>query len=364
MSTQVPPKPTFDMQYPSGGQGYSSHNFLNAFQAIYAVDFLPCRPLAHDNPDLSIMVLGTDADSYQRGIYYGNNSQRISVASGDSPFMAAPSDYPRIDVVYMQTNGTIRVVTGTESQNPSIPELPSGDTLPICAIYHPTTTTRIANYADRDSYTGDSYILADLRPIYVMPKGQDSRVDEQNDQNTRNIMLNRLKIMEKHNLTRGAFVDGWADDFQDSTGIVLSSQISGDLVSSGDKRRYSRNYTHQGTPNFRVIHNLGSNTGQDGKAVIVGGKQAFDFLATKATIICVTASGDNITAEISRNSGDTWNIVPLTTDFYDGQYYYKSGVNESLAGAYAPVNSGDYYVTFVIPSGNSTTLDAYAVSLA
>ena len=361
----TPAKATFDMLYPSGVNSYDSHSFLNNFLALYQCDFLPLRPLGHDNPDMRVMVLGTDVDNYQRGVYYGNNSQRISLTSGDSPVMGAPVSNPRIDIVYVNSNGSISVASGTEASSPSIPDISSsGDRFPVCAVYHRLGTSKIVNYSEKDAYTGDSYIAYDLRPFYSISRS-DSGSDEEY-RNTKNIMYNVLLEMQYHSMGVSKMIDGWNDDCQNNQARILSTRYSGDLVSGGDKLRYTRNIGYNGTPNFNFIP---SGTTVDGRKVLVAGlsgdRVGFDFQATRANLVLVSKSGETWTAEITRNSGTTWNSIPLDTDFYDGTYYYRSGKNEALSGSYFGSNTGDYFLTFILPSGlANSTIEAYGVCLA
>ena len=171
---QTPGKATYDVGYPTGNANFTATNFRNNFQGLYEGDLLPLRPLAHATPNLRIMVLGTDAAGYHKNVYYGNNQQRLGLTSGDTPSMSAPVGNPRYDLVYIDPSGDIAIVTGTVAATPRIPDPPSGDVIPICSIYHKTTTTKIVNYADKDTYTGDSYIANDLRPLYTLPTVQGS----------------------------------------------------------------------------------------------------------------------------------------------------------------------------------------------
>lgn len=360
----TPAKATFDIQFPSGSHPYSGHSMRNNLLGIYEGDLQPMRPLAHDVPDMRVMILGADAQGYFKGIYYGDCSQRIPVASGDTAAMSAPASDPRIDVVYLKTDGTIGVETGVEATNPTIPVISaSGDRIPVCAVYHRVGTQRIVNYADKDTYTGDSYIYQDLRPLYVLPVEESASLEAEQIRNSRNSMLNVMKLAQIENLARNRFIDGWCDELVDGTGIVPSTEISGDLVTTNDKKRFSRNYTYD-TALQRIVRNVGQNVGADGKYVIVAGKAPFDWLATKADLVVITGSGDLINCEISRNSGDDWTDIPLTNEFYDGIYYYKSGRTTDVSGDYTPAGSGDYYLTFVVPSGANTTIEGYAVTLA
>jgi len=172
---QTPPKATYQMSYPTGDSSFSSSNFRNNFQSLYEGDFLPLRALAHATPDSSLMILGADAGDFSVPIYYGHANQKVYVsASGDTSNFSYPASNDRIDVVHMDASGDFHITAGSESASPVIPPFPSGEVIPVVAVYHRLGSTKIANYADKDSYSGDSYIYRDMRPLYSLPKASDT----------------------------------------------------------------------------------------------------------------------------------------------------------------------------------------------
>jgi len=172
---QTPPKATFQMSYPTGDSSFSSSNFRNNFQSLYEGDFLPLRALAHATPDSSLMILGADAGDFSVPIYYGHANQKVYVsASGDTSNFSYPAGNDRIDVVHMDASGDFHITAGSEAASPVIPPFPSGEVIPVVAVYHRLGSTKIANYADKDSYSGDSYIYRDMRPLYSLPKASDT----------------------------------------------------------------------------------------------------------------------------------------------------------------------------------------------
>lgn len=171
MMGQLTPKATFDTTYPTGDADFSSDNFRANNQALYAGDLLPGRVLAHDVPDTGVMVLGSDASSFSRQLYMGDTSQRMPIAaSGDLTGFNFAVTNPKIDVVYLDRSGDYFIAEGAEAATPVHPVLPSGDVLPLVAVYHRAGGAKIVNYADKDSYSGDSYIYQDLRPLYFVPR--------------------------------------------------------------------------------------------------------------------------------------------------------------------------------------------------
>ena len=160
-------RPYYDVAFPSSGDSFSISGFKNAFQGLGFLDFIPGQPRAHGSGDMGIMVRGRDASAFYNPVYAGDADRHLFIGSGDSALMVAPVSNPRIDIVYWTASGDIRIVTGTEAVTPTLPSLsPSGDTrIPICAVYHKVAATKIVNFEDKDSNTGDSYIYQDLRPF-------------------------------------------------------------------------------------------------------------------------------------------------------------------------------------------------------
>ena len=238
---QATPKGTYDISFPTGDSSFASANFRNNFLSIYAGDLLHLRPIAHDIPDMSIMVLGSDHNKFFNNVYYGTNNKRLSLVSGDSPIMTAPSANPRIDIVYIDGSGDIFAQAGVEAISPIIPNVPSGDVIPICAIYHSTTSERIVSYADKDIYSGDSYIYKDIRPLYIIPKTiKDDIValEPKNEENIINLAKTNFKVQAYHTAAKYNLKDLYIDSFQDNSGIDTT-------MSSG--------YQYRGTPNYDVI---------------------------------------------------------------------------------------------------------------
>jgi len=165
-------RPYYDVTFPNSGDSFSIASLKNAIQALGFMDMIPLQPRAHNPANTSIMVRGRDASNFYNPIYADDADKRIFFGSGDSPTVAAPSGNPRIDIVYLTPSGDIRIVTGTEASSPTLPSLsPSGDSrIPICALYCKISQTKIVNFEDKDSNTGDGYIYQDLRPWLTMPQ--------------------------------------------------------------------------------------------------------------------------------------------------------------------------------------------------
>lgn len=158
-------RPYFDVTFPSSGDGFSIAGFRNVHAGLGFLDMIPLQPRAHNPQDLKIMVRGQDASQYYNPVYFGNADQRIPFGSGDTPNFSVPSSNPRIDIVYITPSGDIKVQAGTEAVNPTLPSLgPSGDSrFPVAAIWCKVGMSKIVNFEDKDSNSGDGYIYKDLR---------------------------------------------------------------------------------------------------------------------------------------------------------------------------------------------------------
>ena len=303
MSDQVPEQQTFNVSFPSGDDLFSQENFRKNFVGLYEGDHLPFRPLAHESGDMSIMVLGTDQADYFNNVYYGNNNQRIPLSSGDSPTMVAPSSNSRIDLIYADPSGEVIITTGIEAISPAIPNAPSGDCFPVCAIYHKTTSTAVRNHEDKDTFTGDSYIQKDLRPLYDIPRESESSdvdaLDDKIDENAVNIAKTNFKVMAYHTASRYELKDMFIDVYSDATGIDAGK---------------SSNYTVRGSGDYDVVI---STPGV--QATVVTIEATGDSAPTEVMIIAdetLGSSGD-IDYYLSRDSGTTWTVVSALNTMTD-----------------------------------------------
>lgn len=85
----------------------------------------------------------------------------VSYVGGNSPTVTAPVSNNRIDVLTIDTSGTLAWVTGTSGASPSAPTVPQGK-LPICFIYVRSTSTTLR---DTDGGSATGYVYQDLRPF-------------------------------------------------------------------------------------------------------------------------------------------------------------------------------------------------------
>ncbi len=106
------------------------------------------------------------------GILYIGTTQ-VKFLGGSTPLVTAPSTNPRIDVLTIDTSGTLAWTTGSESATPSAPAYPFGK-VPICELYNVVSETQLLDNANQSASQG--YILNDVRPfnnvIYINDPNQ------------------------------------------------------------------------------------------------------------------------------------------------------------------------------------------------
>lgn len=113
---------------------------------------------------LTVVVQGTDLGSYYRHVYLG--AQPMLSDAQAAPAIIPPSTNPRIDILTVDSSGTLAWVAGSEASTPVTPwaSLPANK-IPICTVYQRVGMTKILAYEDKDTDTNQGYILADVRPF-------------------------------------------------------------------------------------------------------------------------------------------------------------------------------------------------------
>jgi len=87
----------------------------------------------------------------------------VNFAGGSTPTFTAPASHPRIDLVTINSTGTIVLVTGTEAVSPSIPAYPTGATV-LAEVFHNVSETALYDNANQQASQG--YIQRDSRPFF------------------------------------------------------------------------------------------------------------------------------------------------------------------------------------------------------
>lgn len=123
---------------------------LDAFGASFLL------PHEQNTPDLTLKV--------EAGVCYVG-ATRVIYAGGNSPSFTAPSSNPRIDLLTIDSSGTIGRTAGTEASSPSVPTYPK-DKIVLAEVY-----CRVSQTTIRDSDQGSNgYIKQDVRPFFSMPR--------------------------------------------------------------------------------------------------------------------------------------------------------------------------------------------------
>lgn len=95
------------------------------------------------------------------GVVYVNGTE-IYFAGGITPTVTAPVSHPRIDVLTLDSSGTLAWTTGTENASPVAPTYPANK-LPICELMNVVSETILNDNANQAGSQG--YILNDVRPF-------------------------------------------------------------------------------------------------------------------------------------------------------------------------------------------------------
>lgn len=119
---------------------------------------------------MKVAVRGTNLGEYYRHVYFGVSP--LSTNAQGSPTITAPTTNPRIDILTIDSSGTLAWVTGTEASSPSAPwsSMPTNK-IPIALVYNKTTETKILDYEDKDTDSNQGYIYADVRPFVNLAGG-------------------------------------------------------------------------------------------------------------------------------------------------------------------------------------------------
>ena len=95
------------------------------------------------------------------------NGTWVTYAGGNSSAFSAPGATNRIDLLTLDSTGTLAITQGVAAGSPSAPAIPAAK-LAICTVYLKSTSTSIISYNDGAAAHG--YILADLRPFITSPE--------------------------------------------------------------------------------------------------------------------------------------------------------------------------------------------------
>ena len=100
----------------------------------------------------------------ESGVYLLKKT-RVVFVGGSTPTVTAPSSYPRIDLLTIDSSGTLAWVTGTENASPVVPTYPLNKIV-LCELYNVTTETALYNNSNQQA--GQGYISNDTRPFILV----------------------------------------------------------------------------------------------------------------------------------------------------------------------------------------------------
>ncbi|MHA1304356.1 MAG: right-handed parallel beta-helix repeat-containing protein [Candidatus Heimdallarchaeaceae archaeon] len=163
----------FHTTVPGTSDIVSSSTLRNNFNALYQGDFNALRVEAQSSPDMTVYVNPANVETFYNQVWF-DSSTPLDFSGGNSPTITAPTSNPRIDLLEIDSSGTLSWVQGTEAASPTPPEVPlltSENKIPLAYVYIPVGATMIVNYEDKDIYTAAGYIYRDVRPFVNKVKG-------------------------------------------------------------------------------------------------------------------------------------------------------------------------------------------------
>jgi hypothetical protein len=101
----------------------------------------------------------------EAGVVYVNGT-RVIYAGGSTPAVTAPAANPRIDVLTIDSSGTLAWTTGAENASPVAPTYPANK-VAVCELYNVVGETSL--YDNSNQQTNQGYVLNDVRPFLTYP---------------------------------------------------------------------------------------------------------------------------------------------------------------------------------------------------
>ena len=131
------------------GDNATAAEYNNLVDDAKGGSFLLVRQQATPNMTLKV----------EAGVCYVGNT-RVIYAGGNTPSFSAPSTNPRIDIVTVNSSGTIAITQGIEAASPSVPAYPA-DKLVLAEVYN-----RVGESSVKDANDGtNGYVYNDVRPF-------------------------------------------------------------------------------------------------------------------------------------------------------------------------------------------------------
>jgi hypothetical protein len=237
---------------------------------------------------MTVVVHGTNLGEYYRHVTFGG--QPLDVDAQAAPTISVPIGNPRIDILTINSSGTLAWVQGTEASTPTAPWTGvAQNVIPICEVYLRTTMTKVLDYEDKDTDTNQGYILADVRPFLSLGR----------------ILVKGADIASASSVTLGN--DG---NFFDITGTTNITSITANAA---------------GTPVWLQFDD--TLTVVDGSNLKLNG----DFTSTAGSVLCLISDGINW-YEASRPAAGVFLNLTDTPSSYSGQALKYLRVNTTQTG--------------------------------
>jgi len=97
----------------------------------------------------------------EAGVFYIGTT-KVNFLGGSSPAFVAPTTSPRIDILTIDTAGTLAITQGTEAASPVAPAYPFGKVV-ICEVRNVVGETSI--YDNQNQQSGQGFVSLDARPF-------------------------------------------------------------------------------------------------------------------------------------------------------------------------------------------------------
>lgn len=241
------------------------------------------RPHQQATPGMTLYV--------ENGAYYVNGI-RYLFAGGSTPTFTAPVSNPRIDLVTIDTSGTIAIVEGTEAPSPSVPAYPE-NVITLCEVYHVVGETAIytANSANYGWTSSQGYIQNDVRPMVgygpnFAAIGEDLIPDTTNTRSLGSSSKQWEKVYGEQVFVNGAPVAGTKFGGTGADG-ALSISSGTTTIDLGGAAYVEKNYTSisiTGTGQLAF-----SNPHPNGTTIVI--KSQGNVTLTSSTVPCINAAG-------------------------------------------------------------------------
>lgn len=138
------PRTIYTEGNPTASSSLSSAPVRNNFTALYEGDLKPLRVTEQSSPGMTVQVASDE------GRAYVNGNTPINFAGGNSPTFVEPAlgGYKRIDVLSLDSTGTLNITAGTATSGSPTPPTYPADELPLAEIYLRNGMTSIKNLDD------------------------------------------------------------------------------------------------------------------------------------------------------------------------------------------------------------------------